>query len=52
MSIFQELTPAAPDPAFYLLEQFKLGDSAHKVGLTPGFYRDGNAQPWVFVIRC
>lgn len=47
MSRFEKLTEQAPDAAFALIEQFKANPSPVKVDLSPGFYRDEDAKPWV-----
>lgn len=47
MSRFATLAEQAPDAAFALIEQFKTDSSPVKVDLSPGFYRDEDARPWV-----
>lgn len=47
MSRFANLAEQAPDAAFALIEQFKADPSPVKVDLSPGFYRDEDAKPWV-----
>lgn len=47
MSRFAQLVDTAPDAAFALIEQFKADPSPKKVDLSPGFYRDEYAKPWV-----
>lgn len=47
MSRFAKLADQAPDAAFALIEQFKADPSPVKVDLSPGFYRDEDANPWV-----
>ncbi|KAL2276505.1 hypothetical protein FJTKL_00819 [Diaporthe vaccinii] len=47
MSRFANLDEQAPDAAFALIEQFKADPSPVKVDLSPGFYRDEDAKPWV-----
>ncbi|KAK2616160.1 hypothetical protein N8I77_002867 [Diaporthe amygdali] len=47
MSQFAKLADQAPDAAFALIEQFKEDPSTVKVDLSPGFYRDEDAKPWV-----
>lgn len=47
MSRFAKLADQAPDAAFALIEQFKADPSPLKVDLSPGFYRDEHAKPWV-----
>ena len=47
MSRFANLADTAPDAAFALIEQFKADPSSIKVDLSPGFYRDEDAKPWV-----
>ncbi|KAL1869661.1 hypothetical protein Daus18300_005516 [Diaporthe australafricana] len=47
MSRFSRLDDQAPDAAFALIKQFKADPSPVKVDLSPGFYRDEDAKPWV-----
>lgn len=47
MSRFASLPDQAPDAAFALIEQFKADTSPVKVDLSPGFYRDEDAKPWI-----
>lgn len=47
MSRFASLTEATSDAAFDLIEAYKTDSSPLKVNLTPGFYRDEDANPWV-----
>lgn len=47
MSLFEKLPSTPPDAAFSLLEAFKTDPHPSKVDLTPGFYRDENAKPWI-----
>lgn len=47
MSRFANLADQAPDVAFALIEQFRADPSPVKVDLSPGFYRDEDAKPWV-----
>lgn len=47
MSRFDSLAEITPDAAFALIEQCKRDPHPSKVDLTPGFYRDENARPWV-----
>lgn len=47
MSRFAKLADQAPDAAFALIEEFKEDSSTVKVDLSPGFYRDEDARPWV-----
>jgi aspartate aminotransferase len=47
MSRFDSLATPKPDAAFSLMEQFKRDPSLVKVDLSPGYYRDEYARPWV-----
>jgi aspartate aminotransferase len=47
MSKFAHLPKARPDAAFALVEAYKADKSPHKVDLSPGFYRDEDAKPWI-----
>jgi hypothetical protein len=47
MSQLDSLPETVPDAAFALIEQFKADDSPQRVDLSPGFYRDENAKPWI-----
>jgi len=47
MSRFDRLPEQTPDAAFALIERYKADSSPIKVDLSPGFYRDENAKPWV-----
>lgn len=47
MSGFADLPDQAPDAAFALIEQYRADSAVFKVDLSPGFYRDEAAEPWV-----
>jgi len=47
MSQFETLPEQVPDAAFSLIEQYKADESPQKVDLSPGFYRDEDARPWI-----
>jgi aspartate aminotransferase, cytoplasmic len=47
MSSSAGLPTAQPDAAFALVEAYKADPSPHKVDLSPGFYRDEDAKPWI-----
>lgn len=47
MSVFANLSEAEPDAAFALIEAYKADNFPFKVDLSPGFYRDEDARPWV-----
>lgn len=47
MSQFASLSEAIPDAAFALIEAYKADPSPLKVDLSPGFYRDQDAKPWI-----
>lgn len=47
MSLFASLPEAAPDAAFALIEAYRADNFPFKVDLSPGFYRDENARPWI-----
>lgn len=47
MSLFSGLPEVVPDAAFSLVEAYAADASPLKVDLSPGFYRDENAKPWV-----
>ncbi|KAL6889960.1 pyridoxal phosphate-dependent transferase [Trichoderma evansii] len=47
MSLFANLPEAAPDAAFALIEAYKADNFPYKVDLSPGFYRDEDARPWI-----
>lgn len=47
MSGFADLPDHAPDAAFALIEQYRADSAVVKVDLSPGFYRDEAAEPWV-----
>lgn len=47
MSKLANLPTAQPDAAFALVEAYKADPSPHKVDLSPGFYRDEDAKPWI-----
>jgi aspartate aminotransferase len=47
MSLFANLPEAAPDAAFALVEAYKADNFPLKVDLSPGFYRDEDARPWI-----
>lgn len=47
MSRFASLAEATPDAAFALIEAYKADSSPLKVDLSPGFYRDEDARPWI-----
>lgn len=44
---FVKLPEATPDVAFSLIQAYKSDPSPLKVDLTPGFYRDEDANPWI-----
>ena len=47
MSLFANIAEATPDAAFALIEAYKADPSPLKVDLSPGFYRDEEARPWI-----
>ncbi|EHK23134.1 uncharacterized protein TRIVIDRAFT_28524 [Trichoderma virens Gv29-8] len=47
MSLFANLPEAATDAAFALIEAYKADTFPLKVDLSPGFYRDEDARPWI-----
>ncbi|KAL6806193.1 pyridoxal phosphate-dependent transferase [Trichoderma sp. SZMC 28012] len=47
MSLLASLSEAPPDAAFALIEAYKVDNSPLKVDLSPGFYRDEDARPWI-----
>lgn len=47
MSVLDSLPVTAPDAAFALIERYKADHSPLKVDLSPGFYRDEDAKPWI-----
>ncbi|KAK4062662.1 uncharacterized protein Triagg1_9780 [Trichoderma aggressivum f. europaeum] len=47
MSHLASLSEAPPDAAFALIEAYKVDHSPLKVDLSPDFYRDENARPWI-----
>ncbi|PTB36147.1 hypothetical protein M441DRAFT_449641 [Trichoderma asperellum CBS 433.97] len=47
MSLFANLSEAEPDAAFALIEAYKADNFPFKVDLSPGFYRDEDARPWI-----
>ncbi|KAL1642583.1 hypothetical protein SLS58_005352 [Diplodia intermedia] len=47
MSRFQNLEATPPDAAFSIIAAFTADESPGKVDLCPGFYRDGQARPWI-----
>lgn len=47
MSKFANLPTSQPDAAFALVEAYKEDRSPYKVDLSPGFYRDEDAKPWI-----
>lgn len=42
-----DLPDAVPDASFALIEQYKRDPSPLKVDLSPGFYRDQDAKPFI-----
>lgn len=47
MSHFASLSEVPPDAAFALIDAYKADHSPLKVDLSPGFYRDEDARPWI-----
>ncbi|KAJ5605002.1 PLP-dependent transferase [Penicillium lagena] len=47
MARFASLSEGTLDAAFALIEEYKSDSSLLKVDLSPGFYRDEEARPWV-----
>jgi aspartate aminotransferase len=47
MSHFASLSETPPDAAFALIDAYKADHSPLKVDLSPGFYRDEDARPWI-----
>ncbi|KAH7143509.1 pyridoxal phosphate-dependent transferase [Dactylonectria macrodidyma] len=47
MAQLATLPDATPDAAFDLIEKYKIDPSTVKVDLSPGFYRDEFAKPWI-----
>lgn len=47
MSLLASLSEAPLDASFALIEAYKADNSPLKVDLSPGFYRDEDARPWI-----
>lgn len=46
-SLFSDLETIAPDPHYFLKEQYAADDNDNKIILGSGVYRDDNNEPWI-----